>query len=121
MKKILLILFAVLCCAYSFSQYKDSLQLYIDDYVKNHEVVTGDNKKYLQFYPIDESYRVVASFQKTSNPKWLRIETSSKQTKNFRIYGVLSFKLQDTVVKLNVYQAQDLLQDPKYKDYLLVM
>jgi uncharacterized protein len=122
MKKIFLILASLFTLHISFSQsYNDSIRAYVDDYIKNHEVVTGDNKKYLKFYSPDEHYRVLAQFQKSTNPKWLRVETSTKQMKNFRVFGTLIFKLQDTIVKLNLYQSQDLLQDPKYKDYLLLM
>jgi uncharacterized protein (DUF1684 family) len=122
MKKIVLILVPLFAFYFSFSQgYKDSIQSYLDDYVKNHEVVTGDNKKYLKFYSPDENYRVVAQFEKSTNPKWMQFTTSGKQKQTFRVYGVLTFNLEDTPVKLNVYQSQDLLQDPKYKDYLLMM
>ena len=44
------------------SSYSDSLQTYLDRYVKSHEVVKGNDKKYFQFYPIDESYRVISQF-----------------------------------------------------------
>jgi uncharacterized protein (DUF1684 family) len=122
MKKIILIFVTLFACHFSFAQaYKDSIQSFIDDYVKTHEVVTGDNKQYLKFYTPDENYRVLAQFQKSTGPKWLQITTSGKQKQNFRVYGVITFKLQDTIVKLNVYQSQDLMQDPNYKDYLLLM
>ena len=122
MKKIVLILATLLTFHFSFSQsYNDSIKSYVDEYVKDHEVVKGDNKKYLKFYSPDERYKVLAQFQKSTNPKWLRVETSTRQTKNFRVFGIVTFNLNDTTVKLNVYQAQDLLQDPKYKDYLLLM
>src|SRR6266498_2534581 len=98
MKNLFLILAAVFSSHYSFSQssYKDSMQAYIDDYVKDHEVVTGDNKKYLQFYPIDESYRVRAKFEKATTPKWFKIATSGKEEKLYRVYGTLSFKIGDS-------------------------
>ena len=55
---------------FSQSSYNDSLQSYIDGYVKDHEVVKGDDKKFLQFFPVDESYRVVANFEKAKDSKW---------------------------------------------------
>src|SRR5947207_15357403 len=107
MKKIFLILLALFSFYFSFSQssYKDSLQAYLDDYVKNHEVVTGDNKKYLQFYPVDENYRVTAKFEKTAAPKWFRIATSGKEEKLYRVYGQVNFKIGDSTYKLNLYQS----------------
>ncbi|HEV8282999.1 MAG TPA: DUF1684 domain-containing protein [Chitinophagaceae bacterium] len=106
-----------------FSQkfYSDSLQAYIDGYVKDHEAVKGDDKKFLQFFPIDESYRVVANFEKSKDSKWFLMETSGHEKKMYRAYGTVSFTLHDTLIKLNLYQAQDLLADPKYKDYLVLM
>src|SRR6266446_2424303 len=119
MKKIFLILAALFNFYFSFSQssYKDSLQAYLDDYVKNHEVVTGDNKKYMQFYPIDETYRVTAKFEKATNPQWFKIATSGKEEKLYRVYGTVSFNMHDSILKLNLYQSQALLRDPEYKDY----
>jgi len=101
--------------------YSDSLQSYLDDYVKEHEVVKGDDKKLLQFFPIDEKYRVVANFEKANDSKWFLIETSGHEKKMYRVYGSISFTIDGTPAKLNIYQAQNLLSDPKYKDYLVLM
>ncbi|TMI96097.1 MAG: DUF1684 domain-containing protein [Bacteroidetes bacterium] len=111
------------CFHYTFAQnsYSDSLQAYIDDYVKDHEVVKGEDRKYLNFFPIDESYRVNGRFEKANDSKWFLMETSGHEKKMYRVYGVISFNIHDTLVKLNVYQAQNLLSDPKYKDYLVLM
>src|SRR4030095_17203985 len=97
MKKLSLILATLFSFYISFTQgYKDSIQSFLDDYVKNHEVVTGENRQYLKFYSPDESYRVVAQFQKSTNPKWIQMTTSGKQKQTFRVYGTVIFKLNDT-------------------------
>jgi len=106
---------------YSQRSYADSVQSYIDAYVKDHEVVTGDDKKYFRFFPIDENYRVVADFEKSKGNKWFLIETSGPEKKMYRVYGTLTFIIHDTFAKLNLYQSQNLLVDPKYKDYLALM
>ncbi len=106
---------------YSQKSYNDSLQSYIDGYVKDHEVVTGDDKKYLRFFPIDENYRVIADFEKPTDNKWFSMETSGHERKIYRVYGSLSFTIHDTLVRLNLYQSQNLLTDRKYKDYLVLM
>lgn len=123
MKKFFLILVTLATFSYSFSQssYKDSLQAYFNDYVKNHEVVTGDNQKYLKFYPADETYRVNARFEKATNPKWFKIPTSGKEEKLYRVYGTVSFQMNDSTVRLNLYQSQDLINDPQYKDYIVLL
>lgn len=101
--------------------YQDSLQSYIDGYVKEHEVVKGDDKKLMHFFPIDESYRVVADFEKTKDNKWFLIETSGHEKKMYRVYGIASFKVHDTLIRLNLYQSQNLMADREYKDYLVLM
>jgi uncharacterized protein len=116
-------LLLVVCSQSLFGQhsYKDSVQGYIDGYVKDHEVVKGDDKKYLQFFPIDETYRVVGNFEKAKDSKWFLMETSGHEKKMYRVYGTISFAIHDTTATLNVYQAQNLMSDPKYKDYLVLM
>ncbi|HET9824919.1 MAG TPA: DUF1684 domain-containing protein [Chitinophagaceae bacterium] len=103
------------------SSYTDSLQGYIDGYVKDHEVVKGDDKKYITFFPVDETYRVVGNFEKAKDAKWFLMQTSGHEKKMYRVYGTITFTIHDTLAKLNVYQAQNLLSDPKYKDYLVLM
>jgi uncharacterized protein (DUF1684 family) len=117
------LLAALLSCGHAIGQtaYKDSLHSYIDDYVQHHDVVKGDDKKYFQFFPIDESYRVVADFEKAKDSKWFLIETSGHEKKMYRVYGTVSFTIHDTLVRLNLYQSQNLMADPEYKDYLVLM
>jgi len=123
MKSLLLIIFSALVGVNSFSQtktYNDSLQAYIDKYVKEHEVVKGNDKKYLQFFPIDENYRVTAKIEITNDTKWFQMETSGPIKKTFRTYGIISFTIHDTLLRLHVYQSQSLLQSQQYKNYLFI-
>ena len=110
-------------CASLFGQrsYNDSLQGYLHAYVTTHEVVKGDDKKYFRFFPIDENYRVVAEFQRTSESRWFLLETSGQQRKLYRVFGTISFIIHDTLLKLNLYQSKALLTDPNHQDYLLLM
>jgi len=103
------------------SSYTDSLHTYLDRYVKDHEVVRGNDQKYFRFYPVNESYRVIATFEKATGNRWFTMETSGLQKKTYRVYGTLSFIIHDTLVKANIYQSQNLMADPKYKDYLALM
>ena len=103
------------------SSYNDSLQTFLDRYVKSHEVVRGTDKKYFQFYPINESYRVTASFEKAKDNKWFTMETSGYDKRTYRVYGVVSFTIHDTLVKLDLYQSQDLMSTSKYQNYLALM
>lgn len=102
------------------NSYKDSIDHFITDYVKQHQVVTGENKQYFRFFPADEQYRVAAHFQKEAKSDWFSIPTSSGKTKQYRIYGWLLFTLNGTAQKLAVYQSQFLLQKEEYSDYLFL-
>ena len=123
MKRLILILLTLLISGLAFSQkksYKDSLQDFITDYVETHGVVKADNKKNLQFYPINEKFRFNCRFEKIENSPWFMMETSGLVKKSHRIYGKVYFTLNDTVVTLCVYQSQDLMKVNQLKDYLFI-
>ena len=115
---ILLLIFSA--TAFSQKTYNDSLATFISNYINTHDAVSGDDRKFLRFFPVDEKYRVIAQFEKVNNGKWFRMETSGKIKKTFRVYGVAHFAIHDTVLTLNVYQMQSLMDDPAYKNYLFV-
>jgi uncharacterized protein len=122
MKVFFLPLILSLCSFTAFSQktYADSVKTYFNSYVETHDVITGDDKKYFRFFEPDKSYRVKAKFTKTSDSKWFKIPTSGVIQKTFRVYGTVQFSIHDTVVSLNIYQSQSLMDDDKYKDYLFL-
>lgn len=100
--------------------YKDSLQTYIEDYVEKHEVVTGDDKKNMHFYPVNETYRVNAKFERVKNGRWFTMETSGTMKKVYRVYGTIHFTIRDTAVKLNIYQSQQLMAVEEYREHLFL-
>ena len=115
---ILLLSIATFCSAQS--NYQDSLKQYIGEYVSKHPVVKGDDRQKLAFFPIDPSYRVTAKFEPAKDSKWFNLPTSGSVSKTYRAYGYLRFTIRDTVVMMPVYQAQSLLQNEEYKDYLFL-
>lgn len=121
MKK-LLTCFFLFTTFYGRSQdvYKDSLDSYISQYIKNHEVVTGDDKQFFRFFAVNEKYKVTARFEKPGDSKWFNMETSGAIKKTFRIYGILHFAINDTPVTLNIYQSQNLMNVNEYKDHLFL-
>lgn len=100
--------------------YNDSILAYQQNYVDTHEVVGKDDRKYIGFFPIDENYCVVAIFKRIIDHKGFDINTSSGMRKKYFQYGLLTFKLKDTLIHLYVYQSQALMQQEKYEDYLFV-
>ncbi|MEO8413379.1 MAG: DUF1684 domain-containing protein [Ginsengibacter sp.] len=100
--------------------YKDSILSYQANYINTHEVVVGDDRKYIGFYPVDRSYCVIASFQKIADTKGFIMNTSSGMMKKYFQYGLLTFTMQGSLLHLYIYQSETLMQQEKYKDYLFV-
>lgn len=109
-------------CAVAAAQtsYKDSIKLYVSNYVQNHEVVKSDDKKKLHFFPADPAFRVTATFEKKENSSWFLMPTSGPMKKLYRVYGVVYFTINNTAAQLNIYQSQGLLESAEYKDYLFL-
>ena len=107
----------------SFAQsknYKDSIESYFKKYVKEHEVVTGKDKELISFFPVNEKYRMNCQFERIMNSPWFRMESSGPIKKNYRVYGIIHFTINDTAVTLNIYQSQDLMTKQQYKDHLFI-
>ena len=100
--------------------YKDSMETYFRKYVAEHEVVTGKDKELMSFFPADEKYRIICGFERTVNSPWLRMESSGPIKRNYRIYGIIHFSINDTAVILNIYQSQDLMATQQYRDHLFI-
>jgi uncharacterized protein (DUF1684 family) len=100
--------------------YKDSITRYQENYIINHEVVKGDDRKAIHFFQPDSNFKVVASFEKKENMPWFSMPTSARKVKIFRVYGVASFSIHDTIIKINLYQSQNLMNSPEYKEWLFL-
>jgi len=100
--------------------YKDSLLSYQQNYINTHEVVSKADRKYIHFYTVDESYRVTASFEKINDTKGFDMNTASGVKQKYFQYGLLTFKLHDSLIHLYIYQSASLMKQKKYKDYLFV-
>ena len=117
-----MIFFSLLLTSFSFAQksYEDSIKTYLKKYVKEHEVVTGKDKELLSFFPANEKYRMICRFERTMNSPWFRMESSGPIKKNYRVYGIIHFTINDTAVTLNIYQSQDLMTTKQYKEHLFI-
>lgn len=78
--------------------------------------------KGLNYYEIDDAFRVTAKFTRTPSEKYFQMPTSSGITKKFVKYGVLKFTLEGKALTLSVYQmdAAILAKFPEYADLLFV-
>lgn len=74
----------------------------------------------LDFFDIDPEYIVKAEFVRTPAEAPFAMKTSTDRLPVYVKYGELYFDLKGDEFKLNVYQNQELLQDPEYFDYLFL-
>lgn len=100
--------------------YMDSMQAYRQKYIKDLKVISDTDRKFLSFYPVDKSYRVIASFKRITDTTGFEMNTSSGMKKKHFVYGVLNFNLHDSAMQLYVYQSAALMKQEKLKDYLFV-
>jgi len=100
--------------------YKNYIKGYQKKYVRDHEVVTGKDKKYIRFFTVDEKLKITCRFEKVNNATWFSMETSGLLKKDYRVYGAVYFTIHDTAVVLNIYQSRDLMSTDKYKEHLFI-
>jgi len=74
--------------------------------------------KGLEFYPINEAYRVEATLEILQNQQPFTIPTSSQQQKIFVKYAIARFELLGQAFEFPLYQSLQLQQSEEYKDYL---
>ncbi len=74
----------------------------------------------LEFFEINPEYRINAEFVRTPAEPPFAMKTSTDRLPIYVKYGELYFTLKGRKFKLNVYQNQELTQDPEYFDYLFL-
>lgn len=74
----------------------------------------------LDFFEIDPDYIVKAEFVRTPFESPFEMRTSAGEMPIYIKYGELYFELKGRDFKLNLYQNQELIQDPEYFDYLFI-
>ncbi|MCF6347164.1 MAG: DUF1684 domain-containing protein [Flavobacteriaceae bacterium] len=81
-----------------------------------------DLKKFksLDFFPIDSTYRVIAKFELNENPIFFEMPTSTGRRPIYKTYGTATFTLNGKELKLHIYQDQDLIKEPDYKNHLFI-
>jgi hypothetical protein len=76
--------------------------------------------KSLDFFPIDKKYRVKANLTLTPNSPILEMQTTTSEIQLYKKYAIATFELDGRNFKLNLYQSQDLMNNPEYADYLFL-
>jgi len=78
------------------------------------------NFKELPFFPINETFRVVARFTRTPDEKTFEMPTTTERKPVYVKYGVASFVLDGKSYQLNIYQNKNLVKKEAYKDFLFL-
>tara|TARA_Y100000385_G_scaffold230248_1_gene241859 strand:- start:442 stop:1059 length:618 start_codon:yes stop_codon:yes gene_type:complete len=76
--------------------------------------------KGLDFFSIDSSYMVRAKLFRTPNTSYFEMKTTTDRITRERIFGVLSFSINNQPFVLNVYQGESASDEDVDADYLFL-
>ncbi len=79
-----------------------------------------ENFEALEFYPINLDYRIEAKFVRTPNEKPFLMPTTTDRLPEYVKYGEAHFEINNTALKLNLFQSVPPSDDPEYVDYLFL-
>ena len=74
----------------------------------------------LEFYPADESFKVRAKLTFHPDSKPFPMKTTTSRLPIYRHYATASFELQGKSYQLELYQNQQLLTDPTFREQLFL-
>jgi len=81
--------------------------------------LTADDTSFLDFFPPDPAYRLIADFTPTPEAEPFEMPTSSGKTKTFVQYGWARFAFGTDTLQLAIYRNLTLLMDI-YKNHLFL-
>ena len=76
--------------------------------------------KGLNFFSIDSSYMVKAKLFRTPNTSYFEMKTTTERITRERVFGVLSFSINNQPFELNVYQGESTNDEDVDADYLFL-
>lgn len=76
--------------------------------------------KGLDFYPVNDKYRVEAQFKRTPNEKAFKMKTTGARLPEYVKYGELTFSIDGKSFELNLYQNIELAKKAGFEDYLFL-
>jgi len=76
--------------------------------------------KHLDFFKTDESFRIVAAFERTPNEIPFEMPTSTDRLPIYTQYGIATFIIDGKELSLRLYQSQSSALDPDYDGHLFV-
>lgn len=79
-----------------------------------------DDLSDLIYFPLDETYKVIADVQLSEGEQPFELPTYSGITKTFIKYASLSFTILDKPYSLNLYRNLETIRIPQYRHYLFL-
>jgi len=74
----------------------------------------------LDFFPIDSSFVLMAQLSRTPNTTYFEMKTTTERVAKERVFGVLSFIINNQPFVLNVYQSEFASDSDADADYLFL-
>jgi len=76
--------------------------------------------KALDFFSIDSTYKINAKFELNENPIFFEMPTTTERKPIYKTYGKATFVIDGKELVLHIYQNQDLIKMPEYKNHLFI-
>ncbi|MEN8226479.1 MAG: DUF1684 domain-containing protein [Bacteroidota bacterium] len=74
----------------------------------------------LAFFPVNEKYRIEASFTMNPDPEPFEMETTTSRKPIYVKYGEARFTLDGNPYMLEIYQSEKAMQMEEFKEYLFL-
>jgi uncharacterized protein (DUF1684 family) len=74
----------------------------------------------LDFFKFDSTYIVKAALKRTPESEWFNMKTTTERLSKERVFGQLTFEINDESFNLNVYQGEENMQTEGLEDYLFL-
>ena len=76
--------------------------------------------KGLNFFPVDSSYIITASIEKTPDTPFFGMATNTDEKSYYRKFGMLTFTLKGEKMQLTLYESLEESENPVFEDYLFL-
>ena len=103
------------------SEYQQKLNAVFKDASKS-PLKNKDLKSFkgLDFFPVDSSYIIIASIEKTPDTPFLGMATNTEEKSYYRKFGILTFTLKEKEMQLTLYESLEESENPVFEDYLFL-
>ena len=103
------------------TEYQQKLNAVFKDASKS-PLKNKDLKRFkgLDFFPVDSSYIIIASIEKTSDTPFLGMATNTEEKSYYRKFGILTFTLKEKEIQLTLYKSLEESENPVFEDYLFL-